>query len=132
MPVATPTPQPSAPTATTTPVFQFEIADTPAKQELGLGNRSTVADNYGMLFVFAADSKPGFWMKNMLVSIDMIWITANGTIVAIDDSVAPSTYPNVFYPPTPVRYVLETRAGYARDHGWTVGTRIPLPAPYGS
>jgi uncharacterized membrane protein (UPF0127 family) len=112
--------------------MRFEIADTPAKQELGLGNRSTVPDDYGMLFVFPKDSDPGFWMKDMRVPIDMIWMDSTGTIVKVDPSVSPATYPTVYQSPVPVTYVLETRAGYAADHGWTVGTKAPLPAPYGS
>lgn len=111
--------------------LHFEIADTPAKQELGLGNRATIEDNYGMLFVFKDKSRHGFWMKDMLAPIDMIWLSDNGTIVLVDHSVNPDTYPHIFYPPVPVKYVLETRAGYARDHAWDVGTVVSLPHPYG-
>lgn len=117
-------------TASTT-AMQFEIADTQAKQELGLGNRASIPDNYGMLFVFSNAERYGFWMKDMLVPIDIIWLSDTGDILLIDHSVEPSTYPHVFYPPSPVRYVLETRSGWARDSGWDVGTHIPLPAPYG-
>lgn len=112
--------------------MRFEIADTPAKQELGLGNRADIPDNYGMLFVFKKPDRFGFWMKDMLVPIDIIWLSDTGSIILIDHSVDPATYPHVFYPPIPVKYVLETRAGYASDHGWTVGTKVPLPPPYGS
>ena len=108
----------------------YEIADTPAKQELGLGNRASIPDNYGMLFVFAKDDRYGFWMKDMLVPIDMLWLSDNGTVVAVDDTVEPDTYPHAFYPPVPVRYVVETRAGFAASHDIVVGSVVPLPAPY--
>lgn len=111
--------------------MQFEIANTQSKQELGLGGRATIPDNYGMLFVFAKPEKYGFWMKDMVAPIDIIWLDAGGSVILIDHDVSPSTYPSVFYPPAPVSYVLETRAGYARDKGWSVGTVVPLPAPYG-
>ncbi len=110
--------------------LQFEIADTEAKQELGLSNRAMIPDNYAMLFVFKTPDRYGFWMKDMLVPLDITWLSDTGTIILIDHSVDPSTYPHPFYPPVPVRYVVETQAGYANDHGWTVGTTIPLPAPY--
>lgn len=116
---------------TTMPSMSFEIADTPAKQEQGLSNRASIPDNYAMLFVFRQPARVGFWMKDMLVPIDMIWLSDNGTIVLVDHSVDPSTYPHAFYPPVPVPYVLETRAGYANDHGWDVGKKVALPAPYG-
>lgn len=112
--------------------MRFDIADTPDTQQLGLGNRASVPDNYGMLFVFQKADRYGFWMKDMLVPIDMVWLGDDGSIILIDHSVDPDTYPHAFYPPVPVRYVLETRAGYASEHGWTVGTKVALPAPYGS
>ncbi|MDB5195042.1 MAG: hypothetical protein JWO84_226 [Parcubacteria group bacterium] len=112
--------------------MQFEVVTSQAQQELGLGNRSSIPDNYGMLFVFKDKQRYGFWMKDMLAPIDIIWLSDNGTVLLIDHSVDPATYPHAFYPPVPVRYVLETRAGYAADHGWDAGTEVPLPAPYGS
>ncbi len=114
------------------PAMTFEIADTDAKRSLGLGNRAVIEDNYGMLFVFDTPQRYGFWMKDMLVPIDITWLSDNGTVILIDHSVNPDTYPDIFYPPVSVKYVLETRAGYAADHAWDVGTKINLPAPYGS
>jgi uncharacterized membrane protein (UPF0127 family) len=108
--------------------MKFEIVTTDAAQERGLGGRADITENYGMLFVFPKDKQYGFWMKDMLTSIDMIWLSDKGTIIAIDASVSPATYPKPFYPPEPVRLVLETRAGEATRRGWKVGTTIQLPA----
>lgn len=107
----------------------IEIANTDAARTLGLSGRKEVPDNYGMLFVFDSADTYGFWMKDMYVSIDIIWLGDDGTIVGIEDSVTPESYPTTFYAPEPVRYVLETRAGYARDQGWIVGTKVPLVLP---
>lgn len=109
--------------------LEIEIAADRDSRERGLSGRTNVPDDYGMLFVFDEPQQPGFWMKDMLVSIDMIWISDNGTIVGIEHAVSPATFPSVFYPPVPVRYVLETRVGYAKDQGWEVGTQLPLPIP---
>jgi len=106
---------------------QFEIADTQEKQVLGLSGRVSVPHNYGMLFVFPTDGNYGFWMKDMLVPIDMIWLSDTGQVIGINDSVSPSTYPSVFYPPQPVRYVLEMRAGEAKLQGWSTGSFIKIP-----
>ena len=105
----------------------FEIATSSAAQQLGLGGRAVIPDNYAMLFVFPADGTYGFWMKDMLAPIDMVWLTDNGTIASITPSAQPSSYPNVFYPPSPIRYVLETRAGFSIEKGWHVGSVILLP-----
>jgi hypothetical protein len=116
---------------TTVGDMQFEVVTSTAAQELGLSNRPSIPDNYGMLFVFPVAYRYGFWMKDMLVPIDIIWLSDTGDILLIDHSVDPSTYPHAFYPPSPVRYVLETKAGFATQHAWDVGTHVALPAPYG-
>lgn len=107
---------------------QIEIADTPEKRTQGLSGRADVPDDYGMLFVFDIEGRSGFWMKDMRVPIDIIWIATDGTIVHIEHSLSPDTYPEIFTPSIPARYVLETRAGYAQDHHWNHGTMLDLSA----
>ena len=109
----------------------FEIVSDSAAQQKGLSGRPVIPDNYGMLFVFPTDGNYGFWMVDMLAPIDMVWLLSDGSIAGITPSVSPDTYPTVFYPPTPIRYVLETQAGFAKKKGWKVGTKITLPLPYG-
>jgi len=106
--------------------FAIEIADSPAEREQGLSNRKEVPGDYGLLFIFPAAGSYGFWMKDMLVSIDIIWLSDDGTVIGIEEAISPETYPTVYQAPTPVRYVLETRAGEARTQGWSVGKVIPL------
>lgn len=106
----------------------IEVADTPEKRTQGLSGRESIADNYGMLFIFSEPAYHGFWMKDMRVPIDIIWISSTGTIVHIEHELSPDTYPDVFTPPSPARYVLETRAGYAREHDWEEGTQLDLSA----
>ncbi len=108
--------------------IHFEVVKDTVAQEKGLGGRKNIPDNYGMLFVFPKDASYGFWMKDMLTPIDMIWVTDTGTIIGIASDVLPSTYPNVFYPPGPVRFVIETKVGLAAEKKWTVGIRLALPA----
>lgn len=107
--------------------FQFEIADTPELRVQGLSGRKDVPENYGMLFVFGFDVVPPFWMKDMFVPIDILWITKEGAIVGIERVVEPNTYPQTFSPPIPIRYVLETRANEAEKQEWEVGMQIWLP-----
>lgn len=113
--------------ATDAPSFDFEVVASPEAREQGLSGRADVPHGYGMLFVFDQPGTYGFWMKDMLVPIDIIWLASDGTIVGIEDSVSPSTYPTPFFPTSPVRLVLETRAGEAQAQGWSVGTRLALP-----
>ncbi len=117
---------PSAAAAQIISGMTIEVADTEAAQAHGLGGRASIPHDYGMLFVFAQKSLPGFWMKDMQVPIDIIWLADDGTILGIEAAVDPESYPKVFYPPAPVHYVLETRAGEAARKGWKPGTTIPF------
>ncbi|PIP73238.1 MAG: hypothetical protein COW88_02485 [Candidatus Lloydbacteria bacterium CG22_combo_CG10-13_8_21_14_all_47_15] len=101
-----------------------EIADTPQERTTGLSGRTELTDGTGMLFVFDSPDMYGFWMKEMLFPIDIIWIGADGRIVWILPRVAPESYPTVFRPDRPAQYVLETPAGYAEMHSISVGDSV--------
>lgn len=107
--------------------LQFEIVRTPEAQEKGLGGRTDVPNGYGMLFVFPKEETLAFWMKDMLVPIDILWLSEDGTILGIEDSISPDTYPKTFTSPQPVRLVLELRAGESKLREYHVGSRIALP-----
>jgi uncharacterized membrane protein (UPF0127 family) len=106
--------------------LKLEYALTEAEREKGLGDRADVPDNYGMLFVFAQNDRYGFWMKDTLVPLDIYWLNDKGQVVSMVLEVAPSTYPNVFYPAQPARYVLETAAGFGVRHQIATGTPLIL------
>ena len=109
--------------------LQFEIVRTQEAQARGLSGRTDVPHGYGMLFVFSTPDTYSFWMKDMLVPIDILWLSDDGTILGLEDSVAPSSYPDTsFTAPSPVRLVLELRAGEARLRGLSIGQRVALPA----
>lgn len=105
----------------------IELATTNAARERGLSGRENIPANYGMLFVFPQAGNYGFWMRDMKTSIDIVWLASDSTILGIEEGVSPDSYPHAFFPPSPARYVLETRAGEARVQGWSVGTHLDLP-----
>ena len=63
--------------------FTVEVAATPEQQETGMMFRKSVAPNRGMIFPYEPAQEVGFWMKNTLVALDIIYIRADGTIVRI-------------------------------------------------
>src|SRR5574341_1002590 len=68
---------------------QAYVANTDAKRQKGLSGRESLGDNQGMLFVFEKpDTQPSFWMKDMKIAIDILWID-NDQIVQIDKNVQP-------------------------------------------
>ncbi len=106
--------------------LRIEFATTTAAREKGLGGRKSIPNDYGMLFVFPWDGYYGFWMKDTLIPLDMFWLDDKGQVVSMAQNVATSTYPGVFYPSVPARYVLETAAGFAQAHGIATGTPFVL------
>lgn len=134
---------PGLPTATLTALPQktitvglksitVEIASSEAARELGLGGRSSLAADSGMLFTF--DKKgvtPNFWMKGMLIPLDIIWIQG-GSIIQINKNIAapPANTSDSglkqFSPIKPVDYVLEVNSGFSDKNSLKVGTPVDL------
>ena len=87
----------------------------------------------GMLFVFAPpESVQGFWMKNTLVPLDMVFVTASGTVSSIAPNV-PATPEGTADDAVARReglgqFVIELGAGEAARHGIVAGTKLTLPA----
>lgn len=106
--------------------LRIDYATTTASREKGLSGRANIASDYGMLFVFMKDDRYGFWMKDTFVPLDMFWLDAEGQVVSIAENVLPSSFPDVFYPSVPARYVLETAAGFAKEHAIATGTLLIL------
>lgn len=99
----------------------------------GLGGTVNLPEDQGMLFLFSQQNMSRiFWMKNMVIPIDIIWIDDN-KVVQIDAEVPPPDSPNVpdsalkLYPSNqPVDYVLETNAGWAARNNIVVGDSVNL------
>jgi|SRR3989344_4008067 len=100
------------------------VADTPESRERGLSGRSELAPDEGMLFVFPEDGHYAFWMKDMRFAIDIVWISYSEEIVDVEEKVSPETYPAVFTPRRPARYVLELPSGFVEEHDVTIGDTV--------
>ena len=66
----------------------LEVAQTPQQQAIGLMAREALADDRGMLFPFEPARPVSFWMKNVLIPLDMVFIY-DDKIVAIASDVPP-------------------------------------------
>jgi uncharacterized membrane protein (UPF0127 family) len=100
-----------------------KLATTSAEQEKGLGSVTFLPEDAGMLFVFQTPDLYGFWMKDTLIPLDMIWLDEDLKIVHIEKDVLPETFPIVFKPESPSLFVLEVNAGVAEKNNWTVGQK---------
>ena len=104
--------------------FSMEIADTDLLREHGLSGHKPLSDRQGMIFIFNKPDLYGFWMKDMLFPLDIIWLDENFKINHIEKSVLPETYPKVFYPEEKSLYVLEVSAGSMDSLGVKVGDYV--------
>ena len=76
--------------------IRISIADTETARQQGLSGRAGLAADEGMLFVFPEDGTYAFWMKDMLFSIDILWLSGDGAVVYMAENVSPDTYPKIF------------------------------------
>ena len=102
------------------------IANNDASREQGLSDTISLPAGSGMLFVFDTASKYGFWMKDMKYDLDLVWIDADLKIVDITADVAADSYPKIFYPSQPVRYVLEVNKKFSTAHGLKIGQIVSI------
>jgi len=103
--------------------FDVEIADSPAKRELGLQYRRDLASDRGMIFLFPSQSEQTFWMKNTPIPLDIIFIDRELKIVGIvEQSVPFSLDPRSVGRPS--QYVLEINGGLAKRNGIRPGDSV--------
>ena len=104
------------------------LATTDTDRSLGLSYTSALPADVVKVFVFTTDERWSFWMKGMEYPIDIVWVTATGTIAHIETNVSPATYPKSFTPSTPARYVIETVPGLFAGQNLKVGDRVDIAA----
>lgn len=105
--------------------YTVEVAVTDAQKELGLGQRDSLADNHGMLFVYPGRGEYTFWMKGMRFPLDFIWIDGV-TVVDITRNVPVDAGPNyrLYRPVKPADKILEVNAGDADAKGIRIGDTV--------
>jgi uncharacterized protein len=106
--------------------FTVEMALTAEEQAKGLMFRRELPEGEGMLFDFHREQPASFWMKNTYVSLDMIFIRGDGTILKIAENTVPLSEALV-QSGGPVRAVLEVVAGTAHKLGIAPGDRVAHP-----
>jgi uncharacterized membrane protein (UPF0127 family) len=106
--------------------FSVELAVTDEERAKGLMNREQVPDGYGMLFDFKQEQQVSMWMKNTLVSLDMIFIRDDGRIARIAERTEVKSE-KIISSGAPVRAVLEVVAGTAKKFGIAVGDKVAHP-----
>jgi uncharacterized protein len=102
------------------------VADTDLLRSRGLSGFSGLDDDQIMLFVFDRPGIHAFWMKQMRFAVDIAWIDEDLNILHIQTRVPPESYPEIFAPPAPARYAIESRAGLLDALGVAVGDTVKI------
>lgn len=106
-----------------------EIADDEQERQLGLGYRNFLAEDRGMLFMYDYPRPYGFWMKETLIPLDMIWIR-DGKVVDMAENVQveedPSSPTKTYSPKEAAVWILEANGGWANKHGVEIGDAVEL------
>src|SRR5260370_26819185 len=107
-------------------VFSVEMATTEEEKEKGLMYRKELPDGKGMLFDFSPEQQVSMWMKNTYISLDMIFIRADGRILRIAEGTEPLST-RIISSGGLARGVLEVIAGTATKYGIEPGDRVAHP-----
>jgi uncharacterized protein len=113
---------------------EADVADRDETRARGLMFRDALAEDQGMLFTFDVPQRYGFWMKNVRIPLDIIWIDERRRIVWIVERAPPCREePCPMYTPRArASFVVEVAAGFVERHGIAVGDTVTitlLPGP---
>ncbi len=106
--------------------FMVEIADTLEKQIRGMMYREYVPADFGMLFIYESEDYRSYWMKNCLVTLDIVYLDRNKQVINMHIDVPPcKSEPCETYPSErPAQYVLELRGNRAKELNLKPGDTI--------
>jgi uncharacterized membrane protein (UPF0127 family) len=103
-------------------VVRVEIANTEETRQRGLMYRRDLPPDRGMIFLFDKTAEHGFWMRNTLLSLDMIFLGEDRTVVGVVARAEPKS-DVIRTVKKPSRYVVEVSAGEAAAHAVGPGMR---------
>lgn len=107
--------------------FRVSVAITPQEITKGLGGRSALGKDEGMLFAFNNKDRYPFWMKDMNFPIDIIWIEDNVVIdITSDVQVATDSSLPTYQPRSIANKVLEINAGEAEHRNINIGDTVTI------
>ncbi len=107
--------------------FSIEVADNAESRARGLMHRESLPPMAGMLFVYPAPRQVGFWMKNTLIPLDMLFVDSTGTVTSLHHMAIPHDERPIFGDSDTIA-VLEINGGLARRMGISAGTQLQHPA----
>lgn len=105
--------------------FTLEVASTETQRNKGLMFRTEMGERKGMIFLFPSERMNSFWMKNTILSLDMLFVASDWKIVGILPKVPPQNeLPRQVEKPS--QYVIELGAGVAEKYRIQENTAVKI------
>ena len=103
-----------------------EIARTEIQRATGLMDREYLAPTKGMLFIFEQEAIQRVWMKDTLIPLDVVFISAHGKVVSIIKDLQPCIKKtcDIYDSTKRAIYMLEVNAGIVSSKGIKTGQRL--------
>lgn len=107
-------------------VFNVEVVTTKTQRNIGLMKRPSLSQNNGMIFVFDQEELQRVWMKNMIIPLDVIFLSTKGKIVTILKGLQPCIKDpcHIFESKEKAKYMLEVNADIVQKTGIKIGQRV--------
>lgn len=108
-------------------IVQVDIAENENERAQGLSGRAILGDYEGMLFIMPQQQYHKFWMKDMLIPLDMVFIDEEGFIVDIKENVQPCENNGIctsFTAHSPFKYVVELNSGFIESNRVKMDTNV--------
>lgn len=111
--------------------FNVDIADSDEERQKGLSGRKSLAINEGLLFIFPNKDIYSFWMKDMLISLDIIWIDESTIVYFVQNASVPNYKADTnniptYVPEAKANKVLEVAAGTISDLNIQIGDNVEI------
>ena len=105
-------------------VLDVMVSSSPEELRRGLSGIRSLLRNKGMLFILPEVGPAHFWMRDTRIPLDIALLDANMKVRAIH-TMEPGTGEVRDY--GPIKYAVETNAGWFRRNGVRVGDQARLP-----
>ncbi len=108
-------------------IFELKVAESQKEKEIGLSATKSLQENQGMIFMFDKPDYYPFWMKNMTIPIDIIYINNDKIVTIIDNALPPKNQDEkltIYTPLEASNRVLEIKAGLSKTYNFKKGDNV--------
>jgi uncharacterized membrane protein (UPF0127 family) len=118
------------PANSTSVVVTCEVASSHEERLMGLMLRGELPVDKGMLFVYESPHNVSFWMKNVLIPLDIIFLDENGTVINVEEADIEINVPDEelkrYFSASPAKWIVEINQGLCKLYDIDVGTNVSI------